>query len=305
MAAMTTEEATEAMPRVAFLGSGVMAEVLIRGMLAHGLTSPARIWAAGPRPERAADLVAAHGIHATTSNLEAIGGADLIVLAVKPVVLAEVLPQIRDALRPEHVVVSIVAGARMAAIGGALGREGIVRCVPNLPCRIGSGLTVWTATPEVPAAARETVRSLLRTMGREVFFADEAQVDRATAAYGTGPALLAQFVKALEDAAVYLGEPRTLARELLLETILGTAEMMLASGRPPTELSDQVASPGGLTSRALRELDEGRFPAVLHRAVEAAYRRTLEIGDQLDESLSTDPLKNLSSPTTAGSSAKS
>jgi pyrroline-5-carboxylate reductase len=288
------------LPRVAFVGSGVMAEVLIRGLLAHELTSPARLWAAGPRPERAAELVAAYGIRATTSNLEAIGSAELIVLAVKPAMLAQVLPQIRDALRPEQVVVSIVAGARMAAIGGALGRAGIVRCVPNLPCRIGRGLTVWTATPEVPAAARGTVRSLLSTMGREVFFADEAQVDRATAAYGTGPALLAELVKALEDAAVYLGEPRTLARELLLEALCGTAEMMLASGRPPTELADEVASPGGLTSRALHELNEGRFPAVLHRAVEAAYRRTLEIGDQLDGSL-----RNLSSPTTTGSSEKS
>ena len=292
-------------PRVAFLGSGVMAEVLIRGLLSHGLTSPSRIWAAGPRPERAAELVGTYGIHATTGNLEAIGHADLIVLAVKPARLAQVLPQIRDALRPEHVVVSIVAGARMAAIGGALGRAGVVRCVPNLPCRIGRGLTVWTATPEVSVESLETVRSLLRTMGREVFFEDEAQVDRATAAYGTGPALVAQFVKALEDTAVYLGEPRALARELVLEAIRGTAEMMLASGRPPTELSDEVASPGGLTSRALRELNEGRFPAVLHRSVEAAYRRTLEIGDQLDASLSRHPLRNLSPPTTTGSSEKS
>jgi pyrroline-5-carboxylate reductase len=288
------------MPRVAFVGSGVMAEVLIRGLLAHGLTSPSRIWAAGPRPDRAAELVRAHGIHATISNLEAIGNADLVVLAVKPVALAPVLRQIRSSLRPEQVVVSIVAGVRLAALAGALGRPAVVRCVPNLPCRIGRGLTVWTATPQVSAEARETVRSLLQTMGREVFFPDEAQVDRATAAYGTGPALLAQFVKALEDAAVYLGEPRTLARELLLETILGTAEMMLSSGHPPTELVDEVASPGGLTSRALHELNEGRFPAVLHRAVAAAYRRTIEIGDQLDE-----PLRNLSSPTTAGSSEKS
>ena len=173
---------------------------------------------------------------------------------------------------------SIVAGVRTAAIGGALGRPAVVRCVPSLPCRIGRGLTVWTATPEVPEAARETVRALLRTLGREVYFADEAQVDRATAAYGTGPALLAQFVKSLEDAAVYLGEPRGLAREMLLETILGTAEMMLASGRPPGELADEVTSPGGLTSRALHELNEGRFSAVLNRAIEAAYRRTLEIG---------------------------
>jgi pyrroline-5-carboxylate reductase len=122
-------------------------------------------------------------------------------------------------------------------------------------------------------------------MGREVYFSDEAQVDRATAAYGTGPALLAQFVKALEDAAVYAGEPRALAREMLLETILGTAEMMLASGRPPGELVDEVTSPGGITSRALHALNQGRFSAVLNAAIEAAYRRTLEIGDQLDEQL--------------------
>jgi pyrroline-5-carboxylate reductase len=288
------------MPRVAFVGSGVMAEVLIRGLLARELTSPSRVWAAGPRPERAAELAGAYGIRTTTDNLEAIGEADLVVLAVKPVALASLLRQIRGALRSDHFVVSIVAGARMAAIGEALGRQAIVRCVPNLPCRIGRGLTVWTATPEVSADVRESVRDLLATMGREVFFADEAQVDRATAAYGTGPALFAQFVKALEDAAVYLGEPRGLARDLLLEAFLGTAEMMRSSGRPPTELVDEVASPGGLTSRALHELDEGRFAAVLHRAIEAAYRRTLEIGDQVEGSL-----RNLSSPTTAGSSEKS
>ncbi len=286
--------------RIAFVGSGVMAEVMIRGLLTHELVSPGRIWAAGPRPERAAQLAGAYGIHGTTDSLEAVDGADLVVLSVKPATLARVLQQIRGSLRPDHAVMSIVAGVRTGAIGGALGRPAVVRCVPSLPCRIGRGLTVWTATPEVPEEARETVRALLRTMGREVYMPDEAQVDRATAAYGTGPALLAQFVKSLEDAAVYLGEPRALAREMLLETILGTAEMMLASGRPPGELVDEVTSPGGITSRALHALNQGRFSAVLHRAIEAAYGRTLEIGDRLDEQL-----RNLSAPTTAGSSESS
>jgi pyrroline-5-carboxylate reductase len=271
--------------RIAFVGSGVMAEVMIRGLLTHELAVPGRIWAAGPRPDRAEQLADAYGIHATTDSLEAVDGADLIVLSVKPSTLAEVLRQIRGTLRPDHVVLSIVAGVRTAAIGKALERPAIVRCVPNLPCRIGCGLTFWTATPEVPEAARETVRALLRTLGREVYFADEAQIERATAAYGTGPALLAQFVKSLEDAAVFVGEPRALAREMLLETILGTTQMMLASGRPPGEVADEVTSPGGLTSRALRELNEGRFPAVLNRAIEAAYKRTLEIGDRLDGEL--------------------
>jgi pyrroline-5-carboxylate reductase len=271
--------------RIAFLGSGVMAEVMIRGLLTHELASPERIWAAGPRPERAAQLAREHGVRATTDNLEAVAGADLIVLSVKPGTLGKLLRQIRGSLRDDQVVMSIVAGVRTAAIGKALGRAAIVRCVPSLPCRIGRGLTVWTATPEVPGEARETVRSLLRTLGREVYLPDEAQVDRATAAYGTGPALLAQFVKSLEDAAVYLGEPRGLAREMLLETILGTAEMLRASGRPPTELIDEIASPGGITSRALHELSQGRFVAVLTEAVVAAYERTLEIGDELEERL--------------------
>ncbi len=269
--------------RIAFLGSGVMAEVLIRGLLTHELVDPGRLWAAGPRPDRAEQLSREYGVRGTTDNLEAVASADLVVLSVKPGTLGKVLQQIRGVLRPEHVVMSIVAGVRMAAIGQALGRPAIVRCVPNLPCRIGRGLTFWTATPEVHEEVRETVRSLLRTMGREVYFSDEAQVERATAAYGTGPALLAQFVKSLEDAAVYLGEPRGLAREMLLEAILGTAGMMLASGLSPTELTDQITSPGGITSRALHALNQGRFAAVLNEAVTAAYERTLEIGDQLEE----------------------
>jgi pyrroline-5-carboxylate reductase len=271
--------------RIAFVGSGVMAEVMIRGLLTHDLISPDRIWAAGPRPERAEQLSRELGIHGTTETLEAVAGADLIVLSIKPGMLGRVLQQIRGTVRPEQVVMSVVAGARTGAIGQALGRPAIVRCVPNLPCRIGRGLTVWTATPEVSEAARETVRGLLRTMGREVFFADEAQVERATAAYGSGPSVLAQLVKAMEDAAVYLGEPRGLAREMLLEAILGTAGMMLDTGLSPTELTDQITSPGGTTSRALHALNQGRFPAVLNEAVRAAYARTLEIGDQLDGEL--------------------
>ncbi|HET9212829.1 MAG TPA: pyrroline-5-carboxylate reductase [Thermoanaerobaculia bacterium] len=271
--------------RIAFVGSGVMAEVMIRGLLTHGLASPDRIWAAGPRPERAEQLSRDYGVHGTTDTLEAVAEADLIVLSIKPGTLGKVLKQIRGAVRPEQVVMSIVAGARTAAIGQALGRPAIVRCVPSLPCRVGKGLTVWTATPEVSEAARETVRGLLRTMGREVYLADEAQVDRATAAYGTVPALLAQLVKALEDTAVYVGEPRGLAREMILEAILGTAGMMLDAGLSPTELTDQITSPGGITSRALHALNQGRFAAVLNEAVTAAYARTLEIGDQLDEEL--------------------
>jgi pyrroline-5-carboxylate reductase len=276
-------EAAGPVPRIGFVGSGVMAGVMIDGLLTRGLVAPAGIWAAGPRRERAEQLAARYGIHATTDNLEAVSETDLVVLAVKPQTLAKVLRQVRAAIRQEHLVLSIVAGARMGVIGAALDHPAIVRCMPNLPCQIHRGMTIWTATPEVPAAARSTVRRILQTMGREIEVPDELDVDRATAVNGTGPAIIAHFVKALEDAANFIGESRELGRQSVIETIIGTAEMILASDRHVVELIDGVTSPGGTTSRALHVLQQGRFAAVLTDAIEAAFRRSVELGRNLED----------------------
>jgi pyrroline-5-carboxylate reductase len=270
-------------PRIAFIGSGVMAEVMISGLLTREVTSPEKIWAAGPRRERADQLFATYGVHGTTDNLVAVEKADLIILAVKPQTLAKVLKQIRPKIRHDHLVMSIIAGARSATIGSALSHPGIVRCMPNLPCQIHRGVTVWTATPEVSEPVRGTVRSILQTMGKEIYVADEADVDRATAVHGTGPAFIALFIKAIEDGANFIGESRSFARQSVLETILGTAEMILASDRHVSELIDGVTSPGGTTSRALHVLQHGRFSAVLTDAIDAAYQRTIEMGARLDE----------------------
>ncbi|HKI06124.1 MAG TPA: pyrroline-5-carboxylate reductase [Thermoanaerobaculia bacterium] len=269
--------------RIAFIGSGVMAEVMINGLLTRQVISPERIWAAGPRQERADELLNKYGVRASTNNVEAVENADIVVLCVKPQTLAKVLKQIRPSIRQEHLVMSIIAGARMATIGSVIGHPAIVRCMPNLPCQIHRGMTIWTATPEVPEPVRENVRSILQTMGKEIYVPDETDVDRATAVNGTGPALIAYFVKSLEDAANFIGESRSLARRSVLETILGTAEMILASDRHVGELIDGVTSPGGTTSRALHVLHQGRFSAVLTDAIDAAYRRTVEMGTKLDE----------------------
>lgn len=271
--------------RIAFVGSGVMAEVMISGMLSQGAADPGRIWASGPREDRAAQLRETYGIHAGTDNLEAVGNADIVVLSVKPQTLPKVLPEIRKGIQEHHLVLSIIAGARMKVIGSSLGHPAIVRCMPNLPCRIHRGMTVWTATREVRPEAREEVRTILRTMGKETYVSDEMDVDRATAVNGTGPAIIAHFVKSLEDAANFIGEPRPLARESVLETILGTAAMILSSDRHTAELIDSVTSPGGTTSRALHVLHQGKFSAILTDAIDAAFRRTLELGDQLDEKM--------------------
>ena len=270
-------------PRIGFVGSGVMAGVMIDGLLTKGGFPAERIWAAGPRRERGALLAERYGVHTTADNLEAVAHADIVVLSVKPQILAKVLRQLRGAIRPQHLVMSIVAGARMARIGGALAHPAVVRCMPNLPCQIHRGMTIWTATPEVSAASRRRVRAILRTVGKEIYVPDEIDVDRATAVNGTGPAIIALFVKALEDAANFIGESRELARQSVLQTILGTAEMILASQRHVAELIDGVTSPGGTTSRALHVLQQGRFSAVLTDAIEAAFRRTVELGNLLDE----------------------
>jgi len=298
------------MQRIAFIGSGVMAEVMISGLLTREVAPPERIWAAGPRQERADQLLATYGVRASTDNVEAVENADIVVLSVKPQTLAKVLGEIRGSIRHEHLVMSIIAGARMAAIGRALGHPAIVRCMPNLPCQIHRGMTIWTATPEVAPPVREQVRSILQTMGKEIYVPDETDVDRATAVNGTGPALIAHFVKSLEDAANFIGESRSLARRSVLETILGTAEMILSSDRHVGELIDGVTSPGGTTSRALHVLHQGRFSAVLTDAIDAAYRRTLEMGTKLEEQVggaAQDPPRSrkVSSPTTSGSSENS
>ncbi|HVT61237.1 MAG TPA: pyrroline-5-carboxylate reductase [Thermoanaerobaculia bacterium] len=277
---MSTVEKT---PRIGFIGSGVMADVMINGLLTRQVIAPADIWAAGPRAERGEALAARYGIHVTTDNPEAVEAAEIVILSVKPQTLAKVLPQIRGSIRHEQLVMSIIAGARMSSIGAALGHPAIVRCMPNLPCQIHRGMTIWTATPEVTPAARASVRSILQTMGKEIYVPDELDVDRATAVNGTGPAIIAHFVKALEDAANFIGESRDLGRQSVLQTIIGTAEMILASERHIVELIDGVTSPGGTTSRALHVLQQGRFSAVLTDAIDAAFRRCVELGVLLDD----------------------
>lgn len=264
-----------------FVGTGVMAETLITGMLAEGF-APERIVASHRRADRVAEL-ARLGISASPDNRVA-AAADVVVVAVKPQGLLPVLAELRGALSPDALVVSIVAGARIGLIQRRTGHARVVRCMPNLPCRIRRGMTVWCAAPGCTPADRERVGAVLGVMGRHVEVDDEGHVDRATAVNGTGPAIVAHFVKAFVEAAGYVGQPRALARETVLETLLGTAEMIRQSDGHVAELIDEVTSPGGTTSRALQVLKNGRFSAVLTEGVDAAYQRTVELGDALEES---------------------
>lgn len=266
---------------VAFVGTGVMAETMITGLLAQGLPAD-RILASHRRADRAAELAAAHGIRVTLDNRVAAAEADVVVLAVKPQSLPHVLPELAGALRPDALLLSIVAGARVAVLRDALGHARIARCMPSLPCRIRQGCTVWYAPPACLAADRARVQAVLRSMGEAFEVDDEGHVDRATAVSGTGPAIVAHFVKAFVEAAAYVGEPRSLARDTVLSTLAGTIEMLRRSDTHVAEVIDEVTSPGGTTSRALQVLKNGRFSAVLTEAVDAAHARSVELGDQLE-----------------------
>ena len=206
----------------------------------------------------------------------------MLVLSVKPQTLPRVLPQLHGQVRPEVPVLSIIAGARSGMLCQGLGHTRVVRCMPNLPCKIRQGMTVWYAPPEVAPEDTERIRQILGVMGAELRVTEEGHVDRATAVNGTGPAIVAEFVKAMLEAAAYIGEPRDVARETVLATLSGTAELIRRSDVHVAQLIDEVTSPGGTTSRALQVLKRGSFGAVLTESVDAAYQRTLELGAALE-----------------------
>jgi len=260
-----------------------MAEVMIGGLVNQGVLPAQQIIASDRRQDRLDQLHISHGVRTSTDNLDAARAADVLILSVKPQNLAEVLAELRGQLPQSATVLSIVAGASLQALKTGLDHPHIVRSMPNLPCRIRRGMTVWTSCGD--AADLDRVRSILAVMGQEVMVGHEAQVDQATAVNGTGPAIVAQFVKAMVEGAAYIGEPRELAHETVLATLIGTAEMIRAAAADGThvaQLIDEVTSPGGTTSRALQVLKQGRFSAVVTESIDAAHQRTLELGARLE-----------------------
>jgi pyrroline-5-carboxylate reductase len=269
--------------RIAIIGSGVMAEAMIGGLLREQIVAPPQLVASHPRAERRDELAERYGIAVTAANDEAARDADIVVLTIKPQMLGRVGRPLADALRDEQLVLSVIAGATTEAIASTLGHRAIVRSMPNTPARLGRGMTVWYATPETTERQREQARALLRTLGMELEVDDENMVAMATAVSGTGPTYLFLVMEALIDAAVHLGFPRHIAHDMVIETLEGSTVFAKQSGMHPAELRNMVTSPGGTSAAALHELESGRLRTVLSEAVWAAYRRTLELGAQLED----------------------
>jgi len=271
--------------RLAFIGGGTMAEAMIRGLLERHLVPPSRIEVTGPRRERRADLAKRFGVKALASNVEAAKGAHVVVLSVKPQVLPTVMRELHGKLRPDQLVLSIVAGATLRSLRHGLAHPAIVRSMPNTPAQIGMGVSVWTSTADVTADQRELARLVLGALGEVIHAEEEEDVDRATALSGTGPSYVFLLMEALVDAGVHLGFSRRVAEELVLRTVEGSAAFARASGRHLAELRNQVTSPGGTSASALYELEKGSLRTVLSRAVYAAYQRTRELGANAEAKL--------------------
>ncbi|MDQ3127482.1 MAG: pyrroline-5-carboxylate reductase [Chloroflexota bacterium] len=270
---------------IATVGSGVMAEAMVAGLLRGELVAPDQIVASHPRPERRDHLRSEYGIRVVADNLEALDGADVVLLGIKPQMLAKVGREIGPHLKRGQVVLSVLAGATTAALTGTLGHDQVIRAMPNTPARLGRGVTVWYATPETTEDQREQAAALLGALGTQIEVDDEKMVAMATAVSGTGPTYVFLFMEALIDAAVHLGFPRHVAHDLVVETIEGSTLFAKQSQMHPAELRNMVTSPGGTSAAALHELESGRMRTVLSEAVWAAFRRTIELGDQLEASV--------------------
>jgi pyrroline-5-carboxylate reductase len=264
--------------KVALVGSGIMAEAMIAGMLRDQLFEPQSILAAGPRLERGVELAAKYGIQNFTNNSEAAALADVIILSVKPVRIEQVLRSIQPVVKPDAIVFSIVAGVPMKKIATSLHHALVARAMPNTPGQIGAGISVWTAVPDIPPDRLEILRQIMLSLGQEIFVEDEMYLDMATALSGTGPAYVFLFMEAMIDAGVHMGFPRRIAEQLVSQTLLGSVLYYQQKKAHPAALRNEVTSPGGTSAEALYYLDKAGFRTAISRAIWAAYERSQSLG---------------------------
>jgi pyrroline-5-carboxylate reductase len=264
--------------RITFIGGGTMGEAIIKVLVSKELIPPEQVTASEPRVDRCEELAQRYGINVTTDNVAAVGAATIVVLSVKPQVLPVVLGEIHGKIPPDAMVLSIVAGVSTDTLTTGLDHAAAVRAMPNTPAQIGEGMTVWIATAEATAAQRGQVQAILQAMGHEIQVYEEKELDMATAVSGTGPAYVFLVMEAMTDAAVHLGFSRYVARELVLQTMLGSVLFASQSDAHLAHLRNMVTSPGGTTADALYQMEKGSLRTVISKAIWAAYQKSCLLG---------------------------
>lgn len=269
-------------PIIAFVGAGNMAASLIGGLRAQGVAASA-IRASEPGTEQRARLQQEHGITTFANNADAIEGADLIVLAVKPQIMKAVCLDLAAHLAPNQVIISIAAGISCASLENWLGERPIVRCMPNTPALLRQGVSGLFANPRVSAAQKAQAEQVLSAVGLALWLDSEAQIDAVTAVSGSGPAYFFLLIEAMTEAGEKLGLPRETAAQLSIQTALGAARMASESDVDAAELRRRVTSPNGTTEAAIKTFQAGGFEALVQQALNAAANRSTELAEQLGQ----------------------
>ncbi|HEY0143507.1 MAG TPA: pyrroline-5-carboxylate reductase [Thermoanaerobaculia bacterium] len=264
---------------IGFLGAGNMAEAMIRGLL-RGTFAPEQISASGPREERMRELREAYGINATTDN-KVPASADIVMLSVKPQILRRALDEVADTISPDALVISIAAGVPVGAIQARL-KSGtrVVRAMPNTPALVDAAATAIAGGEHARESDLEDAKRIFDAVGLTVIL-EESQLDAVTGLSGSGPAYVFLILEALSDAGVKVGLSRRTSQLLAAQTLLGSAKLLLETNEHPGRLKDMVTSPGGTAITGLHTLENGGVRTTLMNAVEAATRRSRELGDAL------------------------
>jgi pyrroline-5-carboxylate reductase len=265
--------------KIAFIGSGVMGEAMIKAVLNKGLATPDQIVASDPWRERLETVGRQYNVQTTDSNAEAVRDADLVVLSIKPQSLPKAGEQLHSRLSKDALVLSIIAGARISTLRTKLFHDRVVRAMPNTPAQVGMGMTVWTATQQVSAEQIKQTETLLGAFGEQLQVDEESYLDMATGLSGSGPGFIMLMVEAMIDAGVHMGFSRREASQMVLQTFEGSIALMRSTGYHSAELRNQVTSPGGTTAAGLYELEKDAIRASLNRAIFAAFRRSQELGE--------------------------
>ncbi len=263
---------------VGFVGTGNMAEALIKGLLAAGLVEPGQIYGSEPRAERCRDIAERYKIHTTKHNLDVVRHAEIVVLSVKPQILPRVLDEIAPSLKPNALVISIAAGVQLSVLASRLPKgTRIIRTMPNTPALVGAGATAVAPGPHATEDDLAVTKMLFDAVGLTIVL-DEEQLDAVTGLSGSGPAYVFLIIEALSDAGVKMGLSRYNAQALAAQTLLGSAKLLLDTNEHPGRLKDMVTSPGGTAIAGLHTLEAGGLRTTLINAVEAATLRSRELG---------------------------
>ena len=263
--------------KIAFIGCGVMGEAILKSLLAKGLVSAKEVTASDASQPRCQLINERYGISCTPDNCQALANADIVILAIKPQNLSEIAAELQGHFNKQQLVISIIAGAGLPDMVRGLGHNTVVRAMPNTPAQIGQGMTVWTSSSGLSQQHQEAAKAILGSLGKEIYVSDEKYIDMSTAVSGSGPAYVFLFIEAFIDAAVHIGFSRQVANELVLQTVLGSAQLAIESGKHPAELRNMVTSPGGTTAEGLLSLEKGGLRALLTQAVIEGHQKSIRL----------------------------